>query len=173
MQTANVIKLDSRRPKPKARSKSFRKYQTLLTGKRAMTKNEIMGFCWAMNGVKAIKLDSTDRRELMELFEAKAERPITKEQTEFGIAWLRKYCFKANGEPRKRCPLDRKQQAIVEHFNSFAWVGIYNTQEHFGNWNGCKSYVPVWRVFGTHGGYFDYAVIGGGPGGSVELVLNP
>lgn len=173
MNTAKVIQL---RPETsqKRHSKSFRKYQALLTGKRALTKNEIMAFCWAMNGVKAIKLDGPDRAILMALFNSVPERPITAEQTEFGLAWLVNHMLKKNGEPRLRCPLSDDQIEILRNFKRFTWAGLFNTQEHFGNYNSfCKSYVPVWRVYDKKGNSFDYAVIGGGPGGSVDVVINP
>jgi len=174
MQNAQLIKVNFR--KTEKRSKSFLKYQALLTGKKPLTKIEINSFCWALNGVKAVNLNSIDRSELLELFESIPERKITKEQSDFGIEWLTNQVFKKNGEPRKNCKLDSEQQAIVKNFKCFIWSNIFNSQSHYGNYgynSPYKSYVPVYRVYDKKGNYFEYTVLGGGPGGSIEIVLNP
>lgn len=170
---ATVVPFPSRQQqvKPKKRSRTFRRHAERLMGRAPLLENEIKALCWALNGVKAANLDDTDRRELRALLDAREERPITREHSDKGIAWLRKLCFKLNGDPRKNPPLGTRELDIVRRFKRFTWVGVYNTQEHFENWNGCKSYVPVWRTYDKAGNYFDYAVIGGGPGGSVEVIV--
>lgn len=151
-------------------SKTFKRHADRLKGKVALTKTEINALCWILNGVKAANVTAEERAELVDLLDSRDERPITAEQSKFGLEWLRKTCFKLNGETRLRCPLGNREVAILRNFKCFKWVGIYNTQEHYGNY-GCKSYVPVWRTYDKRGHYFDYVVIAGGPGGGVELVI--
>ncbi len=153
------------------RSRTFRRHADRLKGRAALLENEIKALCWALNGVKAANLGADDREELRALLDAREERPITREHAAKGIEWLRRLTFKANGEVRqsKSMPFDKREVGIIRNFKRFTWVGVFNTQEHFGNFNGCKSYVPVWRTYAKDGSYFDYVAIGGGPGGGVDI----
>lgn len=79
---------------------------------------------------------------------------LTKEQTEFGINWLRKYTFKKNGEPRqqKGNPFDEDHRKVINNFSHFLLVGFEDI-ESFGN---IGRYRPIYRVVSVHGVYFDY-----------------
>ncbi len=152
-------------------STTFKKYADLLVGRRALTEGEIKGLCWALNGVKRVNLTDMQRADLRTLIKTQDERPITRAQTKFGRAWLKRVAFKLNGEPRKNCKLGDCEQAIVKNFSHFRWVGIHNTQEDYAGSGYHKSYTGVWRCYDKAGNYFDYYVLAGGPGGSVDLVV--
>lgn len=153
-------------------SGTFKRHADRLRGRKALAKNEIMALCWALNGSKRVDLTDFERAKLRELVECKDARPITRELTKVGLEWLRRIGFKKNGEPRqsKSQPFGDRELDIIRNFARFAWVGIYNTQEHFGNYNGAKSYTPIWRVYAKDGTSFDYAVAGGYGGFDVVIL---
>jgi hypothetical protein len=155
----------ARKSKPTTRTRTFRRHADRLRGKAPLLENEIKALCWALNGIKACNLDDTDRAELCELLESREERRITREHSDKGIAWLRKLCFKLNGEPRKTQPLGVAALDIVRNFSHFTWAGLYN----IGNYR--PHYVPIWRTYARDGSYFDYYVASGGPGGGVEVYV--
>lgn len=149
-------------------SRTFRRHAERLKGRKALTKTEINALCWALNGVKRVDLTEGERRELVDLLEARAERPITREQTAFGIAWLRSKAFRKDGQARqtKDQPFGYRERAIIQAFARFAWVGVVDLSEGL-----CRghSYVPVWRTYAKNGAYFDYYVATGVPGGSATV----
>lgn len=144
-------------------TKTFRKYEAILLAKRPLTKSEILGLAWALNGAKRVNLLYPHRVVLTALINRRAERPIAKELSTFGVQWLRKKAFKLNGEPRqgKTQPFGDRELKIIKGFSKYRWVGFHNTQEDYGNFNGCKSLTPIWRCYDRKGNYFDYYVRGG------------
>lgn len=86
-------------------------------------------------------------------------RKITKEQTDFGKAWLKDYFFKKNGEPRsgKRTEyVDDDVLRIAKSVVRFEFVGV-NVLASQG-WYPCQV-VPIYRAFNRKGDYFDYSPI--------------
>lgn len=86
-------------------------------------------------------------------------RKITKEQTEFGKAWLKSYFFKRNGEPRsgKRTEyVENRVLQIAKSVSRFEFVGvqILASQDFYPN-----AAVPIYRAYNRKGDYFDYAPI--------------
>jgi hypothetical protein len=136
---------------------TFQKYNKLLTQAKAMSKNEIKALCWAFNGVRKVNLTDLERHQLRQLVDAKAERPITKEQAEFGIKWLKTKAFKLNGEARRNCVLGQIEQSIVKNFSHFKFVGLYDANSAHG-YSNYHAFVPIWRTYAKDGRYFDYVV---------------
>jgi hypothetical protein len=85
-----------------------------------------------------------------------ATKQITPEQTEFGLKWLKSYCFKLNGQPRaqKDNPFTEHDRRIIQNFSHFELVGF----EDISNYrvSGRSWYVPIYRTWSTYGCYFDY-----------------
>lgn len=145
------------------------KYVKLLTQRKAMTQNEIRSLVHALNGVKNVNLTGADRDMLRELIRNTEERPITKEQSKLGIAWLRNKAFKLSGEPRKNCILGTFEQSIVNNFSHFKFVGIVDTNPYMSR----SVFVPIWRTYARDGRAFDYYISPGSYGGFVLLSIQP
>lgn len=94
-----------------------------------------------------------------ERLDFKQARKITREQTQFGKAWLKDYFFKMDGTPRsgKRteyvsgCTL-RIAKSVVR----FEFVGVQVLAS--SGWYPCQV-VPIYRAFNLKGESFDYAPI--------------
>ena len=56
--------------------------------------------------------------------------------------------------------LDEYHARYNKKFSYFTCIGLRNTQEDFGNYNGCLSYTPIWRVHAKDGTHFDYYMAG-------------
>lgn len=174
MSLASVVSLDAFRPnaakasRPRLPSRTFRRHAARLRGKKALTKTEINALCSLLNGRKASACDELERRQLLELVDDRAERPITKEHSAQGLDWLRRTAFKLNGEPRLRCPFGEREQRIIKTFRRFAWVGLIDIGQplRLG-----RPFRPVWRAFGAGGQYFDYYVVEVGGYRGVEITV--
>jgi hypothetical protein len=85
------------------------------------------------------------------------EHSITKEQSDYGLEYLKRRYFKLNGTARRQCPFNLRQQAIIMHaFKEFKFVGFYEHRNDSGMYVG---YTPVYRVHANNGEYFDYSPI--------------
>lgn len=172
----NVIKLETQLKRINAimqvvrkQSKTMQKYMRLLHQDKAMTENEIKGLCWALNGVKKVNLTADERTKIHEMIERRNERAITKEQSKFGIKWLKTKAFKLNGEARKNCILGTREQEIVKNFSHFKFAGVANTND-IGYRGPYSSYVPIWRTYAKDGRYFDYIVVSSGLFKQFEII---
>jgi hypothetical protein len=148
---------------PHKPSKTFLKYQKLIKSKR-WTENEIKGFCWALNGVKKVDLTDEQRAELLQSFRSVGSYRISREQTKFGINWLRETCFKKNGEERdskKSNCFGYREKKIIKNFSRFELVDLYNNRDAYNSYySSYKSYSAVYRVISKDGSYFDYTIPG-------------
>lgn len=84
------------------------------------------------------------------------ERKITREQSKYGIDYLRSRYFKKTGEPRKGCPFGTREIAILKSFSKFRWVGLRPHQNAYGSY---RWHTPVYRVYSKDGSYFDYTAV--------------
>lgn len=142
--------------------KTTQKYLDLINGTKAWTEGEIRGVLKQFNSLRFSRYrnEVNARTEAIEGILETMERvdkvwPITKEQSSKGIAYLLKRHFKLNGEPRKSCPFNSRQQRIIKSFQRFAFAGVF-----VGNGSmGCNYYVPVYRVYAKNGDNFDYSPI--------------
>lgn len=85
------------------------------------------------------------------------ERPITKQQSDKGLAWLRNAIWTANGKPRRttlsNC-FGYREAAIILDFSHFTFLGVKYWQNGIGRFNTS----PIYRVYAKNGSYFDYTV---------------
>lgn len=153
-------------------TKTFSKYKEVLQTRRALSKSEILGLAWVLNGVKRVNITPDEKRALRTLLSSRQERPISKELTQVGFDWLLSKAFKKNGEPRNYTgmPFGYRERAIILDFKRFTWVGYRNTQQDCGNHNSpFASNTPIWRVHASNGAYFDYYVSGGAYSGGIQI----
>lgn len=92
---------------------------------------------------------------------------IAKEQSDFGIEWLRRTQFKLNGGIRAGAFIGEREANIIKKFKRFEFVGLrfiyvspYQTDT-----------APIYRTYAKDGSYFDYSCSPmGGFGASYEVV---
>lgn len=82
---------------------------------------------------------------------SKVQQLITKEQSNFGIEYLRRRYFKVNGQPRKNSPF-AEYKHIIDNFKEFMFVGLYK-HENNGSY---KAYSPVYRIIAKDKSWVDY-----------------
>ena len=86
-------------------------------------------------------------------------RKITKEQTQFGKAWLKNYFFKLDGKVRsgKRTEcVSQNLLNIAKSVTRFEFVGVQVVASQ--GWYPC-GVTPIYRAFDKHGNYFDYSPV--------------
>lgn len=95
-----------------------------------------------------------------ERLDFKVPRKITREQTEFGKAWLKNYFFKKNGEPRQTKHTtsvgSHRVLSIAKSVSRFEFVGVQVLASQ--GWYPVQV-VPIYRAYNRKGEYFDYAPI--------------
>jgi len=141
-------------------SKTCKKYLDLIK-KRKFTKIEIQSFRKALNGSSTISLE--EQSLLKQKFYDSKPINITKEQSDFGIAWLKNKAFKLNGQVRKSNPFGYKELEVIKNFKKFEFSSLYDIN-HYGNGH---QYQPVYKVIAKNGDYFEYVAVAWG---DIEIV---
>jgi hypothetical protein len=135
--------------------------------------NAISKFLGSLRYGNTTNSDKTAAQFMLDLIEEKdGGYRLTKEQTEFGIQWLRDRYIKKDGRMRKALEKDFMSYEhdivmdIIRNFKEFRFIGYY------AEWNSFfKEYchfVPVYRVHGKNGDSFDYSPVYMG-----EPIINP
>ena len=147
-------------------SKTCKKYLNLIK-KRKFTKIDIQSFRKQLNGCSQMSLD--EQKLLKDKFydAVNSNRPIniTKEQTNFGIAWLRNKAFRLNGQSRTSSPFRAREEYVINNFKKFEFCGLYNCST-----NSFNQYQPVFKVIAKDGSSFEYTIYGGYGGVTVEIL---
>ena len=147
------------------------KYEQLIEA-GLFTEQQLIYFRKYING--STKLERLEASELAQAFIYKAETDgieLTQSQQTKGYLWLKSKTFKLNGGIRKNSPLAYFEQHVINHFDSFKCVGLYDLSE-----NSYRHYVPIYRCMASDGQWFDYVckmwgeieviAIGNGPHGT-------
>jgi hypothetical protein len=142
--------------KPRS-NKTFDKYKSVIKSGR-FTELEIIHFRKCLNSC-VYSNQEQEGAELLDLFNESGPYKITKDQSLKGIGWLKRYCFRTNGEVRRSCKLDLDCVAIIRKFSRFEFVGLYSMQEHYGSFSEYKKWAPVYRTYSKDGSYFDYVPV--------------
>src|SRR5208283_4714170 len=147
-------------------SKTCQKYLDLIK-KRKFTKIEIQSFRKALNGCSTISLDEQELLKDTFYKAVESKRPInlTKEQTDFGIAWLRNKAFKLNGESRSNSPFRSREENVIKNFKKFEFSGLNDVST-----NSYKNHQVVYKVIAKNGSQFEYTIYGGYGGLTIEIV---
>lgn len=94
-----------------------------------------------------------------ERLDFKVARKITKEQSDFGKAWLKNYFFKADGKPRSGKATENVGNRVLEIAKSvsrFEFVGVQVLASQ--GWYPQQA-VPIYRAYNRKGQYFDYSPV--------------
>ena len=169
MNTMEVTKTVNNQPivtYTKPLSKTCKKYLGLIKG-RKFTKIEIQSFRKALNGSSTISLDEQNllKDEFYKAVESKRPINITKEQTDFGISWLRNKAFRLNGQSRTSSPFRSREEYVIKNFKKFEFCGLYNAST-----NSFNCYIPVFKVIAKDGSSFEYTIYGGYGGVTIEIL---
>lgn len=92
---------------------------------------------------------------------------ISKEQTQFGIEWLRRTQFRLDGKIRAGAFIGVREAKIIQNFKRFEFVGL-----RFIRVSPCQTdTAPIYRTIARNGEYFDYSCSPmGGFGAAYEVV---
>lgn len=106
-----------------------------------------------------LEIDYNDSNQMAEKFIFSKARKITKEQSDFGKAWLKNHFFKLNGEMRKgqntQYVSDRVLK-ISKNVSRFEFIGVLGLMNNYGE---ILQFLPIYRTYNKAGEYFDYAPI--------------
>lgn len=94
-----------------------------------------------------------------ERLDFRSPRKITRDQSDFGKAWLREYFFKKDGSPRSGKRTDSvgtRVLNIAKSVSRFEFIGVQILAS--SGWYPCQI-VPIYRAYNRKGEYFDYAPI--------------
>jgi hypothetical protein len=94
-----------------------------------------------------------------ERLDFKTSRKITKEQSDFGKAWLKQYFFKKDGKPRSGKATEYvgdRVLNIAKSVSRFEFVGVQVLASQ--GWYPVQV-VPIYRAFNRKGEYFDYSPV--------------
>ena len=136
----------------------MRDYAKLIKGTK-WSKSDITSFAKALNSMKYDESRNPERMDRISSLwyefqnRGRVHYNLTAEQTEQGISYLRSRYFKKNGEPRKSCPFNEAEQAVIKTFKKFTFSSIYVERNDYG----MEWYHPVYTVFGKNGDKFEYA----------------
>lgn len=150
-------------------SKQFRKYKSIIDGGK-ITEQEVRNLQKLLNGWSKSSTTLEERDYLNDLIWNADGLTLTAEQTAKGIKWLRDQWKTPRGQIRKHNPFGYREEAALETFTHFTFVGFYDlARVHLDD--GRHQYTPIWDVFGADG-YFQYYMARGGGynGGSVEII---
>lgn len=106
-----------------------------------------------------MEVDYNDSNLPGEKFTFKTPRKITKEQTDFGKAWLKSYFFKKDGSPRggkRTYYISKSTLDIAKRVVRFEFIGVLGVANSF--WE-IHSFLPIYRAFDSKGNYFDYSPV--------------
>lgn len=129
--------------------------ETLTTGRKVNTNDRMIDRCLELGMI----VDYNDSHLPGEKFTFKTPRKITKEQTEFGKAWLKNYFFKLDGKPRsgKRTEyISENTLDIAKSVTRFEFIGVLGVANSY--WE-IMQFLPVYRAYNKQGHYFDYAPV--------------
>lgn len=152
---------ESVKQKPSAKLKTAQKhYKNLQAKARTWKKSEIGAVIKLLNSANYERVTET-KNALLDLesyftYGAQEERKITREQSQYGIQYLRSRYFKVDGSPRKNCPFGNREIAILKSFSKFRWVGL---RANYNNCGDVRWFTPVYRVYSKDGSYFDYTAV--------------
>lgn len=110
--------------------------------------------------------DAMGLKQVDYLYESRAQvlhfakaRKITKEQTQFGKAWLKSWFYKLDGSIRNGKRTENVPQVVLQNANKisrFEFIGVLGLENSMGE---VVQYIPIYRAFRRDGWYFDYAPI--------------
>ena len=133
--------------------------------KSVITKNEINAISKFINSLRFSEPAQSDK-SLGEYFlniisEKKSGYKLEKNQTDFGIKWLKGRYFKLDGTPRKQAEHDfgtydqDRYFDIIKNFKEFRFIG------YRAEWQcGCNTYLtPVYKVISKNGDSFTYSPV--------------
>lgn len=139
---------------------SYYKYFDKLQSNETWTKGEINGLRKAVGPCS--KLPNTCIDELQSLsYGHSKEFKITKEQTKFGLDYLKDTVFTSKGTTRnaKRNFLKEEPNAvnILKNFAKFRFIGLASVSQPLYWQNKVGEYtLPIYRTYDKNGNYFDY-----------------
>lgn len=147
-------------------SKTCQKYLDLIK-KRKFTKIEIQSFRKALNGSSTISQIEQDllKDKFYKAVESKRSINITKEQSDFGIKWLKNKAFRLNGQSRSNSPFGSREEYVIKNFKKFEFSGLNDVST-----NSYKNHQVVYKVIAKNGETFEYTIYGGYGGVTIEIV---
>lgn len=139
-------------------TKANKKKQLDRINSKVWTKGDILAFGKLLNSMRfSGEARKKQTYELYDLLNDRIENSgyaITKEQSEFGIQWLRELVFTKTGKARRSKASDsftEEDLEVIRNFKRFEFVGFHE------DWTGYNSrYTPIYRCIGKDGAYFDY-----------------
>lgn len=94
-----------------------------------------------------------------DVFLFESVRKITKEQSQFGKAWLKNHFFKINGDIRRGKNTENVSDRVLKiskNVSRFEFVGVLGLMNSFSEY---VQFLPIYRTYNRKGEYFDYAPI--------------
>jgi len=146
---------------------SYYTYLAKLNNPKAVwTKGEInglrkgLGYCGPWSDVAKEELSQTIKTTEFNF-------KITKDQSKFGVDWLKRTQFRLDGRLRASAFIGEREASIIKNFKEFRFIGLrfiyvspYQTDT-----------APVYRTISKSGDYFDYSCAPmGGFGAAYEVV---
>lgn len=90
----------------------------------------------------------------------KTPKKITKEQSDFGKAWLKNFFFTSKGQPRR----GKRTEGVSDHVltvaksvSRFEFIGVHVIASSYGF--SINQAVPIYRAYNRKGECFDYSPI--------------
>ena len=125
---------------------------------KQLEKSEIHSLTKCFNNIRWSRdeKDKETREHLKDLLEERlTKKPIqlTKKQTQIGIEWLKRFCFKVNGQPRKPAidsGFSEYELKVVKTFKRLEFVGMLEACNSFGE---PVKYQPLYKVIGRTGSF--------------------
>jgi hypothetical protein len=151
---------------------TLKKYEALKT-KPMWTKQEILGVAHRLSDLaRGWKQDMDEEmkyilHEILAMFEEGKLIDISPEQSQQGIAWLKKNVINAKGELRdtgmvRDAQFNVQDAEVIKNFKEFRLAGFHEDKAH-------HIYSPIYLVKAADGNYFNYSVSGGWGGASISL----
>ena len=133
--------------------------------KKVITKQEINAISKYINSMR-FRDPSRESKDLAELFLTiinNRSYKLTKDQTEFGINWLKNRYYRKDGGHRKQMQHDfqfyeiEDVDYILKNFKEFRFIGYAGIYHRY---SGCNSnLVPIYQVIGKDGRSFNYSPV--------------
>jgi hypothetical protein len=145
----------------KAMTKANKKLQLSRLEQETMLKGDILALGKMMN---SMRFSSPERKDdIWNIYNLLCDKTsdkgynITKDQSDFGIDWLKRIILNKKEQLRnsKQAADFREVDAeIIRDFAKFEFVGFEENCYGYGN----SHYTPIYRTIGKDGRYFDYTV---------------
>lgn len=106
-----------------------------------------------------LDIDYNDSNLPGEKFTFTNPRKITKEQTQYGKAWLKNHFFKANGDKRSGKNTEFVSDEVLriaKNVSRFEFVGVLGVANSYWVIN---QFLPIYRTYDAKGNYFDYSPV--------------